>query len=142
MTPDQISALTAIAAILQQVGTWPIGTLVMAIILGPWISHVWITWAQEKRIERERAEAEKIRIDNEKRQERVREEHEKQFLAVKQMYENNVDLVRLAEKNNQSLLDCVLMNTNKWTEVSEKIDMNQFCPLARIRKTKQEDMLL
>lgn len=111
MTPDQVAGFTAIAAIMKQVGTWPIGTLIAFVVIGPWVISLVLSRSQEKRFE-----------------------------AVREMYENNVDLVKSFEKVNMSLLDCVLVNTNKWTEVSEKIDMNQFCPLARIRKQRMEDV--
>ncbi len=127
MTPDQISALTAIAAILSQVGTWPIGTVLVVVVLAPWVANVWTTRSQDKRREKE-----------DHRQEVIREEHEKQFAAVKQMYENNVDLVRVSQKNAEALLECVVANTMKWAGVEEKIDQNQWCPLARIRLRTEE----
>jgi hypothetical protein len=126
MTPE-ISAITAVATILQQVGAWPIGTVVVVVIIAPWIANVWITHSQDKRRERD-----------EKRQEGIREEHERQFQAVKLMYENNVDLVKVAQRNSEALLDCVVANTMKWAGVEEKIDQNQWCPLARIRLRTEE----
>lgn len=138
MTPDQISALAAIAAILTQVGTWPISTVLVIITIGPWVANVWITRTQAKLREKERAEALVAKAENEKRQEIVREEHEKQFQSVKQMYENNVDLVKVSQKNAEALLECVVANTMKWAGVEEKIDQNQWCPLARIRMRTEE----
>jgi hypothetical protein len=51
MTPDQVSALTAISAIISQVGTWPIGALASAIIFGPWIAMWFVSRTMEKRHE-------------------------------------------------------------------------------------------
>ena len=65
MTPDQVSALTAIAAIVSKIGTWPIGSIAAVIVLGPWIFAYMMSNKAEKR-------------------------HE----AVIKMYEDNVQLVK------------------------------------------------
>ena len=69
MSPEQISALTAIAAIVSEVGTWPIGSIVVSIVLGPWIMFFFISRSMERR-----------------------------HTAALKMYENNVKLVEKYDK--------------------------------------------
>ena len=64
MTPDQIAALTAIAAIVSKMGTWPVGSIMICVVFGPWILMWMISKAMEKR-----------------------------HAAVVMMYESNVELV-------------------------------------------------
>ena len=51
MTPEQISALTAIAAIISKVGTWPIGSIIAGAILGPWVFLTVLSRSMERRHE-------------------------------------------------------------------------------------------
>ena len=37
MAPEQIAALTELSKIAVQIGTWLIGTLIVLIVLGPWV---------------------------------------------------------------------------------------------------------
>ncbi|MCX5828748.1 MAG: hypothetical protein NTV58_12235 [Deltaproteobacteria bacterium] len=51
MTPEQIATLTAIAEIVSKIGTWPIGYIICAVVLGPWIILVLVSRSMEKRHE-------------------------------------------------------------------------------------------
>jgi hypothetical protein len=106
MTPDQISAISAIAQILEKIGTMPIFSLVTVILIGPWVAMFLLTRGQEKR-----------------------------FDAMKKMYENNVELVKCYEDLAKGMQDLVIYNTQTMTKVDEKIDKNLFCPMVR-RETK------
>jgi len=50
MSPEQISALTAIAAIVSKVGTWPIGSVAIAIVFGPWVMMYFAARSMERRL--------------------------------------------------------------------------------------------
>ena len=102
MTPDQLAALTAIAAIFSKVGTWPIGSIVAAVVFGPWIMMGIIARGMEKR-------------------------HE----AAIQMYTENVKLVVSFEKLAESLQSIIVLSTQTMTGVKDRIDNNLFCPLMR-----------
>ena len=102
MTPDQIAAITAIATILSKVGTWPIGSIVAAVVFGPWIVMGLISRSVEKR-------------------------HE----AALKMYENNITLVENYEKVAKGLQDIIVLSTQTMTRVDDKIENNLFCPLMR-----------
>jgi len=89
MSPEQMSALTAIASIVSKVGTWPIGSIIALVIFGPWIVMVLISRSIEKR-------------------------HE----AVVAMYENNVRLVQKYEKIADQQADTIRINTAATTELT------------------------
>ena len=89
MTPDQITALTAVAAIISKVGTWPIGSIVAAIVGGPWVAMYFISNAQEKR----------------------------HRLVVK-MYEDNVILVKAYERMSKEQFDTIRLTTAAVTEMT------------------------
>jgi uroporphyrinogen-III decarboxylase len=112
MTPETAHTLTAIATIIEKVGTLPIGTLLIVIIFGPWIFSFLMERAQEKRFE-----------------------------AMKEMYENNITLVKSFNKLADVLNDVVTLNTAKWSEATDKINTNQYCPMARVKKTVREDII-
>jgi hypothetical protein len=86
MTPDQISAISAIAQILEKIGTMPIFSLVTVILIGPWVAMFLLTRGQEKR-----------------------------FDAMKKMYENNVELVKCYEDLAKGMQDLVIYNTQTMT---------------------------
>lgn len=88
MTPDQVAALPAIASILSQVGTWPVGTIIVAIIFGPWIVMGFVSRSTEKRFE-----------------------------AVTEMYKNNVKLVECYQRMAAEQADTIRLSTAAMTEL-------------------------
>jgi len=78
-TPEQI---TAIVAILERVGTWPIGSILCSVFLLPYVSIYVFYRAIEKR-----------------------------FQAVSEMYENNIKLVEHYEKMSKEHVDTIRLNT-------------------------------
>ncbi|HEX9078091.1 MAG TPA: hypothetical protein VF795_00805 [Desulfuromonadaceae bacterium] len=88
MSPEQISALTAIAAIISKVGTWPIGSIIAAVVFGPWVAMGLIARGIEKR-----------------------------HAAVVAMYEANVVLVENYEKVVGEQADTIRLSTAASTEL-------------------------
>ena len=82
MTPDQISALTAISALIANVGAWPIGSVLFGIVILPYFM-IYFTF---RAIERK-------------------------FRVVTAMYENNVKLVEHYEKMSKEHVDTIRLNT-------------------------------
>ncbi len=111
MDPHTVSAITAVAALMKELGTWPVGTILLAITFGPWIIVIFANRQQEKR-----------------------------FDAVKQMYESNVKLVESYQGIASDQRDIITLNTAKWCEAIDGINTNQFCPFARIKKQKMENV--
>ena len=89
MSPEQISALTAIAAILSKVGTWPIGSIVFTVVFGPWIMLYVVSRGVEKR-------------------------HE----AALKMYESNVSLVKDYQKIAGEQVDTIRLSTSATVELT------------------------
>jgi len=89
MTPDQISALTAIAAIVSKVGTWPIGSIISAVVFGPWV----FSWMSTRSMEKRHA-------------------------AVVQMYEDNCELVIKYQKVADEQADTIRLSTSAIMELT------------------------
>lgn len=89
MTPEQIAALTAISSLVSQVGTWPIGLVLVAVVLGPWIMMGYNSHSMDKR-------------------------HQ----AVEEMYKNNVKLVENYEKIAAEQADTIRLSTAATTELT------------------------
>lgn len=111
MTPETAQAIAAVCALLDKLGTAPIGVTILIILFGPWIFSFIMTRIQEKR-----------------------------FDAMKKMYESNVKLVDCYENLAGAQNDVIVLNTAKWSEALDKIDTNQFCPLNRTKKHRMEDI--
>jgi hypothetical protein len=89
MTPEQISVLTAIVAIFDKVGSWPILTVILAIVICPWIGLWLFSRNMEKR-------------------------HE----AVIAMYEHNVKLVKSYELMAGQQADMIRISTAATQELT------------------------
>jgi hypothetical protein len=102
VTPQDVAALAAIAAIVKQIGAWPLITVFVLVTAGPWIGLWWFTRITEKR-----------------------------HSAVVRMYTDNVSLVKSFDKIATSLQDVVILNTQVMQGVKESVDKNIYCPLMR-----------
>jgi hypothetical protein len=109
MTPDQLSAVNAVATIIEKLGTLPIGSLLLLMVGGPWAAMWVVTRGQEKRFE-----------------------------TVVKMYEDNAKLVKCYEDMTKNFQDLVIYNTQAMTQVKEQINSNLYCPLVR-KGTKQTE---
>jgi len=89
MTPDQLATIQAVASIMSQIGTWPIGTVLFAVILGPWMIVIFVSRSQDKRFE-----------------------------AVIEMYKSNVKLVENYEIMSSQQADMIRLSTAATTELT------------------------
>jgi hypothetical protein len=89
MTPDQISAVTAMVAIIKQIGTWPIGTVLVVIVIGPWVGM----WLISRSIER-------------------------RHNAAIAMYEANVKLVKNYDRMAEEQIDTIRLSVAATTELT------------------------
>ena len=110
MAPDQVALLTAVAGLLERVGTWPAATLTLTVVIGPWVIALLLARSQERRIEATNAA------------------QERRFAAVQQMYTDNVRLVeswegtcRSAERREDDLRSLIQLNTQAMTRLSEVV---------------------
>jgi len=93
MTPEQINLfLTSLALIVERIGTWPLWTTLLMIVIGPWILAMLLSYWQMRRFE-----------------------------AVVRMYECNVDLVKSYEGLARDLKDVVMMNTEAMTRLGDRL---------------------
>lgn len=96
MTPDQAAALSAIASIIAQIGAWPIGTVIIAVIFGPWI----MMWLASRSMEKKHEAAAKM------------------FETAIEMYKNNVKLVENYETVAAEQADTIRLSTAATTELT------------------------
>jgi len=89
MSPEQIAALTAGAEIISQIGSWPVGSVIIAVIFGPWVMMYLFSRSMEKR-------------------------HE----AAMKMYENNVKLVENYDKMASEQADAIRLSIAATTELT------------------------
>ncbi len=105
MTPDQVSMITSIAAIVKLLSAWPFMGLLFMLIIGPWLMALLLYVGQQKRFE-----------------------------SVVIMYKNNVELCEQVTDIAKDLREVVMLNTQQSTVLSEEIKQNQYCPLIRVKK--------
>lgn len=89
MTPQDVAALSALVALFEKIGTWPLISILLLIVIGPWFAVFILNRAQEKR-----------------------------HAEVVQMYKDNVQLVeayehvqKRSDKRGEVLIDIVRLNT-------------------------------
>ncbi|MEA5113033.1 MAG: hypothetical protein VB050_03315 [Geobacteraceae bacterium] len=102
MSPQDVAVMTALVAVVREIGTWPLLTIVVLIVAGPWIGMFVINRAQERR-----------------------------HAAVVAMYEHNIELVKNYETATKDLKDILVLSTQVMTGVKLSVDNNLFCPLMR-----------
>lgn len=109
MTPAERAALAAFTSIMEQIATAPIGSLIVIVLLAPWLVLAAVTVYQNRRFE-----------------------------AVVKMYENNFaqteTVAKLAEGFSEmakGYRELVVWSTQEVTEVKQAVLTNMHCPLVR-----------
>lgn len=102
MTPQDVAALTALVAILKEIGTWPLFSIMMLMQVGPWVGMLVITYIQGKR-----------------------------HAAAVRMYEDNVILVKSITEIAEGYRDTLLLSSQAMTRVESSVSSNLYCPLMR-----------
>lgn len=105
MTPEQAAAISAIASIISQVGTWPIGTIIITIALGPYIITFFVNRSMEKKVE----------------------VAQKMFEGAMEMYKNNVKLVQSYERIADEQADTIRLSTSATTELTTWLRTKATC---------------
>jgi len=142
MTPEQISALAAIATIIKTMGSMPFGLVLAVVVIGPWVCLFVAMGVSGRRTDKSIA-AQNRRID--KNAQEFREyfdlqvkSQEKRFEEVVRMYENNADLVRdyadtctRMERLYGETISVISLNTQAQSNLLNAVKNNQFCPIVR-----------
>jgi len=105
MSPNEVSAVIALAGVFEKINHWPFGLVLFMLVIGPWILAMLLAYMQKKRFE-----------------------------AVVDMYKSNVRLVEKYEKVANDLKDMIVLNTQTITRLVDNINNNQFCPMVRLEK--------
>ena len=116
MTPQDAALIAALTALLKDVGTWPLLTVVLTIMVGPYLFLFFFSRTQEQRL-----------------------------AAMTRMYEDNVGLVKDYEDKCRALIRiaedqqaAAVGMTQSLTRLHDAVSTNQFCPAARIEKKRVE----
>lgn len=112
MSPQDAAALTAIVALIREIGAWPLFSIFALIIIGPWCCMLIISW-----------------------------QHDKRHGEVVKMYENNVDLVKTTQSLAESNQEMIVLATQSMTKVEKSINSNLYCPLMRRDKKVEMEVL-
>ena len=102
MTPQDVAALTALVAIIKEIGTWPLFTVIILMLVGPWVVVLITTYFQGKR-----------------------------HAAAVRMYEDNVILVKSITEIAEGYRDTLLLASQSMTRVESSVAANLYCPLMR-----------
>ena len=111
MSPEQIAALTALVTIIERVGNWPFMSLLLVLVIGPWVLSLGMGYTDRKRLEQ-----------------------------VVSMYEHNVHLVESYKEIAGDMKEVVTLNTQAWVGVEAAIRANEFCPVIRSRRTSHQSI--
>ncbi|KJR41907.1 hypothetical protein MCHI_002198 [Candidatus Magnetoovum chiemensis] len=111
---ENAALIDTILRTVNTIGAWPLTAIAIIILIGPWITLIFIIQGQNRALQE------------------MRNMHRE----VIGMYTNNVELVKGYEQLSGSLQEIILLNTQKITELVEMVKNNNFCPI--IRKNKGE----
>ena len=103
MNPTDLAALTALVALLEKVGAWPLISIALLVVVGPWIAVFILNGKQEKR----HAEVVKMYTDNVtlvKGYEEVQKDSDRREEVL-------IDLLRLNTETQTSLLTWLKQRT-------------------------------
>lgn len=103
MTPQDVAALTAMVALFDKIGTWPLISIAVAVVIGPWIAVFVLNRGQERR----HAEVVKMYTDNVA----LVQEYEKMQERADRREETLVSLLRLNTEAQTSLLTWLQQRT-------------------------------
>lgn len=102
MTPQDVALLSALVAVIKEIGTWPLFSVLLLMQVGPWVGGLVITYIQGKR-----------------------------HSAVVRMYEDNVILVKSITEIAEGYRDTLLLAATSMTKVEGSVSSNLYCPLMR-----------
>jgi len=121
MTPEQLATLSALAGIVKSIGTWPIMSIVVLVVLGPWVVNAYTSYQGQRRFELQR------------------EQSQQQFAAVVKMYEDNVILVSTTQELGKGYREQLIYTTQVVTEAKDIAKNNLHCPMVR-KQTRPKDI--
>lgn len=109
-TPDQLASFKTIADILVRLGEAPVATIIIVIILAPWIILIFVSIAQHRRFE-----------------------------SVVRMYENNFSQVEGIRELAEGYRETLMWATSETTATKNAVVNNMHCPIVR-GKAKPRDL--
>jgi len=134
MSPQDVAALTMLLTVLKQMGTWPFGVVLFAMVLGPWL-FAFVFWRMDQR--RFQSQEEKYRILINETLDRYRQD----VSEIKRLYESNARLVMATNEAFKRLeriygenISVISLCTQSMTKLVDDIEKNEFCPVIRDKR--------
>jgi len=110
MTPEQLATMTALAGIIESIGTWPVLSIVVLVVLGPWVVNAYTSY-----------------------------QHQRRFEAVVKMYEDNVILVSTTQELGKGYREQLIYTTQVVHDAKHIAENNLHCPMVR-KSLKPRDL--
>lgn len=110
MSPEQIAAMTAIAALIKSIGTWPVLSILVLGQLSPWIMMIFLSLSMHKRVE-----------------------------IQAKMYEDNVVLVKDVTELAKGYRDQLIWSIQTVDTANSIANNNLYCPWVR-KQNKPKDI--
>ena len=111
----QLSTLATLITLFEKIGPWPIGTVLLLVILGPWL----FIYFNERNKTKATALIEAAR---KARFETLKEKHREQYETLMKMYEANIIIIKNYERLAFDLKDVLVLNTSQWSGAKEKLN--------------------
>jgi hypothetical protein len=146
-----LTELASIAKLIEVLGGWPIGLLIVLTLIGPWIVLIWIVRglaAADKKATENAAAADKAATERAREHDLKSQENLAKLKEITeagwQAYKDNVDLVKetqavakQAVNLASELAEIVHLNTQAMTTLIDSVKNNMFCP--QVRKATGKD---
>lgn len=136
MAGEQIAVVRAVADIVAVIGTWPIGMVLLLVVVAPWVALFLVSRSLDRRAADHDKQSVTALAAIKEQFGATLEAHDKRFEGVVRMYENNAELVKGYEKLAGDLAGIIHLNTQVQTRLVEKIDNNMYCPAIREKGPK------
>lgn len=136
MTAEQVAVVKAVADILATIGAWPLGLVLILVVVAPWVAMFLVSRSLERRAADHDTQSAVALAAIKEQFGATLEAHDKRFEGVVRMYENNAELVKGYEKLAGDLAGIIHLNTQVQTRLVEKIDNNMYCPAIREKGPK------
>lgn len=117
MTPEQAATVSAIAAIINQIGTWPIGSIIIAVMAGPYFITFFVNRSMERKLDAA----------------------QKMFEGSMEMYKNNVKLVDNYERIADEQADTIRLATAATVELTTWLKTRTPCHALVAARLRSDD---
>jgi len=123
MTPaEAIGLLKVISAIMSTMGGWPLGLVLLAVVLGPWLMMGIIAWTLQNRAAAHDKQSVLLIAGIKEQNTAAIKVYETRHTEAVQMYKDNVELVKGYAALAKDQASIIHLNTQAMTRLVDKIE--------------------